>query len=58
MAAANLVRLWDRTGDARYGKLAERTFKSLAGPLKSNPSSLPGLADALALYLEVKGKQK
>ncbi len=54
MAARNLVRLWIKTRDDRYRKLAETTIKSLSGPLKSNPSSLAALADALGLYLEAK----
>lgn len=54
MAARNLVRLWIKTKDERYRKLAETTIKSLAGPLKSNPGSLSMLADALGMYLEAK----
>jgi uncharacterized protein YyaL (SSP411 family) len=56
-AAGNLVRLWVKTGDARYRALAEKTFKALAPALKTNPSSLTGLAEALALWLELKGKK-
>lgn len=58
VAARNLVRLWQKTGDARYGKLAEKTIKSLAAPLKSNPASLTTLAHALAQYLDVKKDDK
>jgi uncharacterized protein YyaL (SSP411 family) len=58
VAAHNLVRLWRLTGEARYAQLAEKIFRSLAGSLKSNPSSLTALADALALYLEAKGKKE
>ena len=54
VAAANLVRLWQKTGDDRYAKLAEKSFKALAGPLKAQPASLTGLAYALALYLDAK----
>ncbi len=54
LAARNLVRLWIKTKDERYQKLAEKTIKSLTGPLKSNPTSLSMLADALAIYLEAK----
>ena len=54
MAARNLVRLWLKTKDERYQKLAEKTIKSLAAPLKSNPAGLTTLADALGLYLEAK----
>jgi uncharacterized protein YyaL (SSP411 family) len=54
MAARNLVQLWQKTGDQKYEKLAERTFRALAGPLKANPAGLTALADALALYLDAK----
>jgi uncharacterized protein YyaL (SSP411 family) len=54
MAARNLVQLWQRTGDEKYAKLAERTIQALAGPLKANPAGLTALADALALYLDAK----
>jgi uncharacterized protein YyaL (SSP411 family) len=58
VAALNLVRLWSRTGDERYARLAEKTFKALALPLKNNPGGLTALADALAMYLEVKAAKK
>ena len=58
VAARNLVRLWIKTGEEKYAKEAERTFAALAVPLKNNPSSLPALADALALYLDAKDKKK
>jgi uncharacterized protein YyaL (SSP411 family) len=58
MAAQNLVRLWQKTGEERYARLAEKTFQSLAGPLKENPGSLTALAEALALYLEEKAARK
>ncbi len=54
VAARNLVRLWIKTKDERYQKLAEKTLKSLAGPLKLNPGSLAATADAIGLYLEAK----
>ncbi len=59
IAAKNLTRLWIKTGDEKYAKLAEKTFKALATPLKTNPASLPALAEALSLYLDAvkKGKQ-
>jgi uncharacterized protein YyaL (SSP411 family) len=58
VAAGNLVRLWIKTGDGKYATLAERTFRALSAALKSNPTSLAGLADALAMWLEEKGKKK
>jgi uncharacterized protein YyaL (SSP411 family) len=58
MAAQNLVRLWTKTGDERYAKLAEKTFKGLAASLKASPGSLTALADALGMYLEAKAAKK
>jgi uncharacterized protein YyaL (SSP411 family) len=58
IAAQNLVRLWQKTGDENYAKLAEKTFKALAAPLKTSPGSLTALADALAMYLDVKAAKK
>jgi uncharacterized protein YyaL (SSP411 family) len=58
VAASDLVRLWQKTGQARYGKLAEKTFRGLSAALKINPSNLTALADALARYLEVKDRKK
>ena len=37
VAARNLVRLWQKTGDDTYRKLAEKTFKQFAGVLKAIP---------------------
>jgi len=54
VAARNLVRLWTKTGEAGYAKLAEKTFLALGASLKSNPSSLTALSDALAMYLDAK----
>jgi uncharacterized protein YyaL (SSP411 family) len=57
VAAKNLVRLWIKTGDQKYAKLAEKTFKALATPLKLSPASLPALAEALTLYLDAAKKK-
>jgi uncharacterized protein YyaL (SSP411 family) len=57
-AALNLVQLWKKTGDERYERLAERTLRSLASPLRGHPGGLSTLADALALYLEAKKDRK
>jgi len=57
MAARNLVRLWVKTGDAKYKALAEKTFKALALPLKANPSGLTTLASAIGLYLDAAKKK-
>jgi uncharacterized protein YyaL (SSP411 family) len=56
MAARNLVRLWVKTGDEKYRETAERTFKAFAATLKTNPSGLPAMAEALALYLDAQKK--
>jgi uncharacterized protein YyaL (SSP411 family) len=56
LAAQNLVRLWVKTGDERYGKAAEKTLQALSPQLKVNPSSLTALADALGMYLEARKK--
>ncbi len=55
MAARNLVRLWIATGEDRYQKEAERTFKSFAGSLKSYGPALVTMAHAIDLYLDKKG---
>ena len=47
-ALMNLVRLWKLTGDARYDKEAERTFKFFAGSLSQHGTSLTMMAQALA----------
>jgi uncharacterized protein YyaL (SSP411 family) len=52
VAARNLVRLWAKTGEEKYRETAEKTFKAFAATLKTNPSGLPAMADALALYLD------
>ena len=58
IAAANLVRLRIKTGEAKYGALAEKSFKVFAGTLKTNPASLSSMTDALAQWLEEKAKKK
>ncbi|HEV3205173.1 MAG TPA: thioredoxin domain-containing protein, partial [Gemmataceae bacterium] len=52
VAAGNLVRLWTKTGDAKYKVLAEKTFKAFAGALKSNPGGLTAMAHHLGWYLD------
>ncbi len=52
VAARNLVRLWTKTGDARYRDLADKTIKSFSAALKTNPGGMTAMANALALYLE------
>jgi uncharacterized protein len=50
-ATMNLVRLWQKTGEVRYRDLARKSFESLAGSFKANPTSVPALAEALSIYL-------
>ena len=57
VAARNLVRLWAKTGEDKYRETAEKTFKAFAATLKTNPSGLPAMADALALYLDEQMKK-
>jgi uncharacterized protein YyaL (SSP411 family) len=57
VAASNLVRLWEITGDATYQKQAQATLRSLAGLMKNQPSSLCWAADALGEYLAQQAKK-
>ena len=57
MAAQNLVRLWQKTGDESYRKLAEKTLKQFAGALKGMPQSVPAMGEALHLFLDLSGKK-
>jgi uncharacterized protein YyaL (SSP411 family) len=56
VAALDLVRLWQKTGEDRYRALAEQTLKAFAAPLKANPTSLTTMAEALARYLDAAKK--
>src|SRR5207249_5017870 len=52
VAARNFVRLWLKTGKARYRELAEKTIKTFSANLKANPAGLTTMAEALALLLD------
>jgi uncharacterized protein len=54
VAARNLVRLGQKTGDERYWKLAEKSFRQFAGVLRANPAGVPSMGLALDLYLDGK----
>src|SRR5260370_29227074 len=56
LAVRNLTRLWIKTGDDKYRAAAEKTFKAFAGALKTNPTGLPAIAEALGLYLDASKK--
>jgi uncharacterized protein YyaL (SSP411 family) len=55
--ARNLVRLWTKTGERQYRDLAARTLKAFSAALKTNPTGLTAMADALALYLDAQEGQ-
>jgi uncharacterized protein YyaL (SSP411 family) len=55
MAAANLVRLWQKTGDDKYRQLAVRTLKQFAGVLKGMPQTGPAMGEALHAFLDFEG---
>jgi uncharacterized protein len=57
LAARNLVRIWQKTGDDRYRQLAEKTLKQFAGVMKAMPSASPAMAEALHAYLDQAGKK-
>jgi uncharacterized protein YyaL (SSP411 family) len=57
VAAHNLVRLWQKTGDETYRKLAEKTLKQFAGVLKASPQALPAMGEALHVHLDLAGKK-
>jgi uncharacterized protein YyaL (SSP411 family) len=57
VAAHNLIRLAQKTGDDRYRRYAERTLKAFGGALKANPGGLAGMADALGLFLATAPKE-
>ncbi len=52
MAARNLVRLHQKTGEKRYADLAEKTFRVMSPTLQTSPASMCLLADALSMWLE------
>jgi uncharacterized protein YyaL (SSP411 family) len=54
VAARNLVRLWQKTGEERYRAEAEKTFRAFARTLQENTSGHCALAQALDMYLETK----
>jgi uncharacterized protein YyaL (SSP411 family) len=57
VAARNLVRLWQKTSDDHYRKLAEKTLKQFAGILKTSPQAVPVMGESLHLFLDLGGKK-
>ena len=51
-AARELLRLSQKTKDAKYRAAAEQTVKVFANVLKANPQAAPLTADALARLIE------
>ncbi len=54
VALGNFVRLWRKTKDDQYQKMAEKSFRVFGGVLRSNPSGVPSMCLALHDYLDVK----
>jgi uncharacterized protein len=54
VAARNLVRLAQKTGNEEYRALAEKTLKTFATALKNNPTGLTAMAEAVGMYLDGK----
>jgi uncharacterized protein len=57
VAALDLVQLWLKTGDEKYRAAAEKSFKTFAGAMKSNPTGMTTMSEALALYLDNQKKK-
>lgn len=54
MAARNLVRLWQLTGEKKYRDYAEKTMIALSSALTEGPENVTTLVSALGLYLDAK----
>jgi uncharacterized protein YyaL (SSP411 family) len=54
LALRNLVRLWAKTGDAKYRQEAEKGFRTFALALKMSPETLTTMVQALGMYLDEK----
>ena len=54
--ARNLLRLWQKTGDVAYRDFCVKTVRLFSGVLKTNPSSVPGIARCLDELLDAAGK--
>jgi len=56
VAALSLVRLGQKTGDARFRTLARKSLQAFALALQENPGGLTTMAEALALYVDSEKK--
>jgi uncharacterized protein YyaL (SSP411 family) len=52
VAARDLIRLWQKTGEEKYRARAEKSLKAFAPAMKDNPGALTTMAEALGLYLD------
>ncbi len=52
VAALNLVRLAQKTGDDRYRTLARKSLQAFAPTMQENPGGTTAMAQALALYFD------
>jgi uncharacterized protein YyaL (SSP411 family) len=51
VAAKNFVRLWQKTGDDQYRAQADKSLKNFALSMKTSPTSMTTMTEALSLYL-------
>jgi uncharacterized protein YyaL (SSP411 family) len=58
VAVRNLVRLWAKTGEQRYRDAAEKDFRAFALAMRSHPTGLTAMLQALELYIETKEARK
>jgi hypothetical protein len=56
VATRNLVRLWIKTGEKQYRNLAEMNLRAFAAQMKSNPTSMATMSEALSIYLDAQKK--
>lgn len=57
IALRNFVRLWKKTKDDQYQKLAEKSLRQYAGMLRGFPTGVPSMCLALHEYLDIKGAE-
>jgi uncharacterized protein YyaL (SSP411 family) len=58
VAARNLVRLWQKTGEDRYQTEAGKSLRAFAGSLQAQTSGLCTMAQALNMFLEAEKSSK